>query len=76
MAPSQKKIKAVGTRAEVKHGNALHTSGGLYAEDLFYDKYRNIKSVKASKTAKAKKNLGHYQIPKGAGQFIAGGIRK
>jgi|TARA_B110000285_G_C15139767_1_gene629931 hypothetical protein len=41
-----------GTRAEVFHGNAAHTSGGLAKKDLVQDKYGNIKSKNAIAAAK------------------------
>jgi len=43
--------KAVGSRAEVWHGNAKHTSGGLKKKDLMM-KHGHIVSKKASQTAK------------------------
>ena len=36
-----------GSRAEVFHGTAKHTSGGLVKGDLVQDKYGNIKSKAA-----------------------------
>jgi len=41
-----------GTRAEVLHGTAAHTSGGLTKKDLVQDKYGNIKSKAAISAAK------------------------
>ena len=38
------KIKAVGSRAQVMHGNAHHTSGGLTKSDLTYNKQGRIVS--------------------------------
>ena len=37
---------AVGSRAQVWHGNAKHTSGGLTKSDLMKNKYGRIVSVK------------------------------
>lgn len=51
------KIKAVGTRAEVMHGTARHTSGGLTKKDLKYNKHGRIVSVKMSNRAKKEKRL-------------------
>ncbi len=51
------KIKAVGTRAEVMHGTAKHTSGGLTKKDLKYNKHGRIVSVKMSNRAKKEKRL-------------------
>ena len=41
-----------GTRAEVFHGTAAHTAGGLVKKDLVQDKYGNIKSKAAVAAAK------------------------
>lgn len=65
----------VGSRAQVMHGTADKTAGGLSAQDLFYDKYGNIKSRRASSSAKKNQNLGSHQIPKGSGKFVLGGRR-
>ena len=46
-------IPAVGTKAQVWHGNALHTSGGVYKSGLFQDDNGNIKS-KAKRQAALK----------------------
>lgn len=51
------KIKAVGTRAEVMHGTAKHTSGGLFKKDLKYNKHGRIVSIKMSNRAKKEKRL-------------------
>jgi hypothetical protein len=51
------KIKSVGTRAEVMHGTARHTSGGLTKKDLKYNKHGRIVSVKMSNRAKKEKRL-------------------
>lgn len=48
-----KKIPAVGTRAKVYHGNAKHTSGGLFKKDLM--KNRNGSIVSRKNSARAKK---------------------
>lgn len=45
-------LKRVGSRAEVWHGTAHHTSGGLTKSDLFQDKYGRIRSKAASAAAK------------------------
>ena len=47
-------MKTEGTRAEVFHGTATHTSGGLMKSDLKLNKRGEIVSIKASN--KAKKN--------------------
>ncbi len=41
-----------GSRAEVFHGAAAHTSGGLAKKDLVQDRYGNIKSKAAVAAAK------------------------
>jgi hypothetical protein len=51
------KIKTVGTRAEVMHGTAKKTSGGLTKKDLKYNKQGRIVSVKMSERAKKDKRL-------------------
>ena len=45
-------VKTTGSRAEVFHGTAKHTRGGLKKADLFKNKYGRIVSKKASKSAK------------------------
>ena len=59
--------KATGTRAEVMHGTAAHTSGGLRKEDLMYNKQGKIVSKKASARAKKEKRLekAGYKTKKG-----------
>ena len=49
-------MKTTGSRAEVWHGNAKKTRGGLTKRDLFKKKGR-IKSKRASKKAKKNRNL-------------------
>ncbi len=62
------KVKAIGTRAEVMHGSAHHTSGGLTKAHLKYNKHGRIVSRKASE--RGKKSLKHlikagYKAKKG-----------
>lgn len=47
----------IGTRAQVFHGTADATAGGLTKKDLFQDQYGVIKSTAARKAALARKNL-------------------
>ena len=47
----------IGSRAEVMHGTAKKTGGGLRKKDLKYNKRGKIVSKKASKTAKNNNNL-------------------
>lgn len=44
-------MKAKGSRAEVYHGNATHTPGGLTKDDLKLNKRGEIVSIKASNRA-------------------------
>lgn len=62
-------MQRIGSRAEVFHGNAIQTSGGLKKKDLFKDSHGSIKSKKASKRAKKNKNLGKLLKQKGSGCF-------
>lgn len=62
-------MKRIGSRAQVYHGNAVQTSGGLKKKDLFKDKHGCIKSKKASARAKKNKNLGGLLKQKGSGCF-------
>jgi hypothetical protein len=62
--------KAIGTRAEVMHGTAHHTSGGLTAKDLKYNKHGRIVSRKASEAGKkALKHLERAGYKARKGQF-------
>jgi hypothetical protein len=53
-------MKATGSRAEVFHGTAMHTAGGLKKKDLMKNKYGRIVSKKAHSMAKKtyKKRFG------------------
>lgn len=61
------KVKTVGSRAEVMHGTAQKTSGGLTKADLKYNKQGNIVSRKMSDRAKKEKRLekAGYKAVKG-----------
>lgn len=50
-------VKAVGSRAEVWHGTATHTSGGLHKKHLMMNKRGRIVSKKKHATAKKQKRL-------------------
>jgi hypothetical protein len=52
--PSNKTQRRIGSRAEVMHGTAEKTTGGLTKDKLQYNKYGRIVSVQKSKTMKAK----------------------
>jgi len=51
------KIKAVGTKAEVFHGTAKHTSGNLHKKDLMKHKGRIVSRKKHAAGKKAIKRL-------------------
>ena len=55
--PSKKFEKNIGTRAEVFHGKAFKTSGGLTKKQLRKNKHGRIVSKKASDKAKKDKRL-------------------
>jgi len=50
-------MKTEGSRAEVMHGTAKRTSGGLTKGDLKYNKWGEIVSKKKSEQAKKMKHL-------------------
>ena len=52
-----KKILTIGSRAQVMHGTAKKTSGGLTKSQLKYNKQGKIVSKKASTSAKKSNNL-------------------
>jgi len=52
-----KRRVAIGSRAQVWHGNADHTSGGLKKKDLVMNKHGRIVSKAKSSTAKKEKRL-------------------
>jgi len=54
---SSKKILTIGSRAQVMHGTAKKTSGGLTKSQLKYNKQGKIVSKKASSAAKRNNNL-------------------
>ena len=64
-------MKTVGSRAEVWHGNAKRTSGGLTKADLFQGRDGRIKSKKASKLAKKNNQLEKAGWGVKKGQFGA-----
>jgi len=63
-------MKTVGSRAQVWHGTAKKTRGGLTKKDLFKRKGR-IKSKRASKKAKSNNNLKKAGWTFKKGQFGA-----
>jgi hypothetical protein len=66
--------KAVGSRAQVMHGSAHHTSGGLTKKDLKYNKWGRIVSRKKSTQAKKTKRLEKAGYKTRKGKF--GAIKK
>jgi len=60
-------MQAIGSRAQVMHGTANHTSGGLTKKDLKYNKNGRIVSRKKSMKAKKEKRLekAGYKTRKG-----------
>ncbi len=64
-------MKANGTRAEVMHGTAKKTSGGLTKKDLKYNKQGRIVSVKQSNRAKKENRLVKAGYVTKKGQFGA-----
>ena len=58
-------MQTFGSRAQVIHGTAIKTPGGLTKKNLRKNKHGRIVSVKASKSAKKNKNLGSNQARKG-----------
>jgi len=64
--------KTFGSRAEVFHGNAKKTTGGLMKKDLMKNKHGEIVSKKKHKTAKKEKRLEKhgYFAKKGAFGYV------
>ena len=62
-------MKAEGSRAEVYHGTATHTAGGLTKSDLKLNKRGEIVSVKASNNAKKNNQLEKSGFKTKKGQF-------
>jgi hypothetical protein len=61
--------KTTGSRAEVMHGTARHTSGGLTKGDLKYNKWGRIVSVKKSQKAKKENRLVKLGFKTQKGKF-------
>jgi hypothetical protein len=61
--------KLVGTRAEVKHGTAYKTSGGLTANELVYSKSGRIVSKRKQESSKKEKRLEKYGYTAKKGHF-------
>jgi hypothetical protein len=72
------KIKAVGSKAEVFHGTAKHTSGGLKKKDLMKHHNRIISRKKHAAGKKAIKHLfaAGYKPKKGTFKLMRKSMRK
>jgi hypothetical protein len=70
--------KSTGTRAEVWHGTAKHTSGGLEKKDLLKNKHGRIVSKKKHHSEKKSKRLvkAGYGTKKGKFGFVLLGKKK
>jgi hypothetical protein len=69
-------MQRVGSRAQVMHGNAKQTGGGLKKKDLKYNKQGKIVSKKMSTRAKKEKRLQKAGYTTRKGQFGAVRIMK
>jgi hypothetical protein len=67
-------VQAIGSRAQVMHGTAHHTSGGLTKKDLKMNKWGRIVSRKKSAKAKKDKRLEKAGYKTRKGKF--GAIKK
>ena len=67
-------MKRIGSRAQVMHGTAHHTSGGLTKKDLKMNKWGRIVSRKKSMKAKKDKRLEKAGYKTKKGKF--GAIKK
>jgi hypothetical protein len=67
-------VPAVGSRAQVMHGTAHHTSGGLTKSELKYNKHGRIVSRKKSMKAKKEKRLEKAGYKTRKGKF--GAVKK
>ena len=71
--------KTFGSRAEVFHGTAMKTSGGLRKKDLLKNKHGEIVSKKKHMTAKKEKRLekhGYFAVKGKFGYVKKGDKRK
>lgn len=62
-------MKTIGSRAEVWHGTAIRTSGGLRKQDLIMNKNGRIVSRKKHTTAKNENRLVKYGYGAKKGKF-------
>lgn len=61
--------QAIGSRAQVMHGTAHHTSGGLTKGDLKYNKWGRIVSRAKSEKARKEKRLHKAGFTARKGKF-------
>jgi len=61
--------RSIGSRAQVMHGTAHHTSGGLTKKDLKMNKWGRIVSRKKSMKAKKEKRLEKAGFKTRKGKF-------
>jgi hypothetical protein len=73
IATGGSRMRRIGSRAEVMHGTAHHTSGGLTKKNLKYNKHGRIVSLKKSKTAKSKGLLKKWEKKSGIKWTIKNG---
>ena len=66
-------MQTTGSRAQVMHGTAHHTSGGLTKKDLKYNKWGRIVSRKKSAHAKKTRRLEKMGYKATKGKF---GVKK
>ena len=68
----------IGSRAQVYHGKAHHTQGGLTKKNLMMNKWGRIVSAKKHRTAKKEKRLekAGYFTKKGKFGFVKKNTRK
>jgi len=66
-----KKVRAVGSKAEVYHGTARHTSGGLKKKDLMKHKGRIVSKKQHAAGKKAIKRLFSLGYKPTKGKFVA-----
>ncbi len=62
-------MQTIGSRAQVFHGNAQHTVGGLVKKDLMRNKRGRIVSRRKHQSAKRKNNLVKHGFGTKKGYF-------
>jgi len=65
----QMHLKQIGSRAQVMHGTAHHTTGGLTKADLKMNKWGRIVSAKKHATAKKEMRLKKFGYTAKKGKF-------